>query len=65
MTRTPARVTQADVARCVRAAMQAGAGGVEVRRDGSIFISLTPPTVASEAVGNPNFGLEADDGADL
>jgi hypothetical protein len=35
MTRTQARVTQADVARCVRAAMQAGAGGVEVRRDGS------------------------------
>jgi hypothetical protein len=35
MTRTPARVTQADVARCVRAAMQAGAGGVEARRDGS------------------------------
>ena len=65
MSRTAARVTQADVARCVRAAMQAGAAGVEVRRDGSIFISLAPPAGASEAVVNPNFGLEADDGADL
>ena len=35
MSRTPARVTQADVARCVRAAMQAGASGVEIRRNGS------------------------------
>ena len=31
MTRTPARFTQADVARTIRAAKQAGAGGVEVR----------------------------------
>ena len=63
MSRTPARVTQADVARCVRAAMQAGAGGVEVRRDGSIFISLTAP-VGENAV-KPNYELEEDDGADL
>jgi hypothetical protein len=62
MTRTPARVTQADVARCVRAAMQAGAGGVEVRRDGSIFISLTPP---EENAVKPNNELDEDDGADL
>jgi hypothetical protein len=41
MSRSPARVTQADVARSIRAAMQAGAGGVEVRPDGSIFIHLT------------------------
>jgi hypothetical protein len=41
MSRTPARVTQADVARSVRAAKQAGAGRVEVRPDGSIFIHLT------------------------
>jgi len=64
VTRTPARVTQADVARCVRAAMQAGAGGVEVRRDGTIFIRLTHQA-ASEVVINPNLGLEDDDGADL
>jgi hypothetical protein len=41
MSRTPARVTQADVARSIRAAMQAGAGGVEVRPDGTIFIHLS------------------------
>jgi hypothetical protein len=65
MSRTPARVTQADVARCIRAAMQAGAGGVEIRQDGSIFISLASPAEGRETVVNPNFGLEADDGADL
>jgi hypothetical protein len=41
MSRSPARVTQADVARSIRAAMQSGAGGVEVRPDGTIFIHLT------------------------
>jgi hypothetical protein len=65
MSRTPARVTQADVARCVRAAMQAGAGGVIVRRDGSIFISLKAPGEEIENVVNPNLGLDEDDGADL
>jgi hypothetical protein len=64
MSRTPARVTQADVARCVRAAMQAGASGVEIRRDGSIFISLER-SGERETVVNPNFGLDEDDGADL
>jgi hypothetical protein len=44
--------------------MQAGAGGVEVRRDGTIFIRLTHQA-ASEVVINPNLGLEDDDGADL
>ncbi len=63
MSRTPARVTQADVARCVRAAMQAGASGVEVRRDGSIFISLPPP--AGENAVKRNYELDEDDGADL
>jgi hypothetical protein len=42
MSRTPARFTQADVARSIRAAKQADAAGVELRRDGSIFIHLTP-----------------------
>jgi hypothetical protein len=40
MSRTPARVTQADVARCIRAPKQAGAAGVEIRPDGTIFIHL-------------------------
>jgi hypothetical protein len=40
MSRTPARFTQADIARAIRAARQAGAGGVEVRPDGTIHIPL-------------------------
>jgi nicotinamide mononucleotide (NMN) deamidase PncC len=41
MSRTAAKVTQADVARAIRAAKQAGAKGVEIRPDGTIYISLT------------------------
>jgi hypothetical protein len=40
VSRTPASVTQADVARAIRAAKQTGAGTVEVRGS-SIFIHLT------------------------
>jgi hypothetical protein len=40
MSRTAARFTQADVARSIRAAKQAGAGSVELRPDGTIIISL-------------------------
>lgn len=45
MSRTPARVTQADLARSIRAAQQTGAGGVELRPDGTIFIHMTAPSV--------------------
>jgi hypothetical protein len=44
MSRTPARVTQAYVARVIRAAQQTGAGGVEVKPDGTISISLSTVT---------------------
>ncbi len=37
MSRTPASVTQADVARVIRAAKQAGAPGVEIRMGGTIL----------------------------
>jgi hypothetical protein len=40
MSRRPALITQADVARAIRAAQQCGAEGVEVKPDGSIHISL-------------------------
>lgn len=40
MSRTPARLTQADVARAIRAAKQAGAGMVELLPDGTIRIRL-------------------------
>lgn len=42
MPRRPALLTQADVARAIRAAKQEGATGVEVRPDGTIFVSLSP-----------------------
>lgn len=41
MSRTPARITQADVTRATRAAMQCGADRVEIKPDGTIFIHLT------------------------
>lgn len=42
MSRTPARFTQADFARAIRAAIQAGASAVEVRPDGTIHVALRP-----------------------
>lgn len=36
MPRTPANLTQADVARVIRAAKQAGAPGVEIRIGGTV-----------------------------
>jgi hypothetical protein len=48
MPRRPAIITQADVARTIRAAKQAGAEGVEVRRDGTIVILLRAPSIVPE-----------------
>ena len=42
MSRTPARITQADVARAIRAAQQCGAGKVRIERDGTITIDPRP-----------------------
>lgn len=47
MPRRPAAITQADVARAIRAAKQAGAGAVEVRPDGTIIIVLSPQSTPS------------------
>jgi hypothetical protein len=47
MPRRPARLTQADIARTIRAAKQAGAAEVEVRVAGaSILVRLAPSTGA-------------------
>jgi hypothetical protein len=49
MPRIPARISQADVARAVRAAKQAGAGAVEVKPDGTILIRFdAPPPLVPE-----------------
>jgi hypothetical protein len=42
MPRRAATITQADVARAIRAAKQAGAGTVRVLPDGTILIDLAP-----------------------
>jgi hypothetical protein len=49
MPRRPATVTQADVARVIRAAKQAGAAEVELRVGGtSIIIRIAPSGVAEK-----------------
>jgi hypothetical protein len=47
MTRRAAIITQADVARAIRAAKQAGAATVEVRPDGTIIIQVDSPPIAA------------------
>jgi hypothetical protein len=45
MPRRPAQITQADVARVIRAAKQAGAAEVEVKiGDASVLVKLAPST---------------------
>jgi hypothetical protein len=65
MSRTPARFTQADVARTIRAAKQAGAGGVEVRPDGTIFVHLSPSHDGGKLTDEAEKDLEPDGGAVL
>jgi hypothetical protein len=48
MARRAATITQADVARAIRAARQTGADAVEVRRDGTIVILLSAPPIAPD-----------------
>jgi hypothetical protein len=49
MTRRPAAITQAEVARAIRAARQTGAEAIEVRPDGTIMVLLrTPPLVPTD-----------------
>jgi hypothetical protein len=55
MSRRAAIITQADVARAIRAAKQAGATTVEVRPDGSIIVHIAAPPIT------PNL----DDGEDI
>lgn len=65
MSRTPAKVTQADVARTIRAAIQAGAGGVEVRPDGTIFVHLSAPQKWGKLEHCPPIPLEDDEIVEL
>jgi hypothetical protein len=49
MPRRCAITTQADIARAVRAAKQAGADHVEVRPDGTILVKFSPERTSEEA----------------
>lgn len=53
MSRRPASVTQADVARVLRAAKQAGAGAVDVLPDGTIRVLIAPPAPPPPPVEPP------------
>ena len=48
MPRRPAKVTQADIARAIRAAKEAGAGEVKVDENGVIHIALTASAAPME-----------------
>lgn len=48
MPRRPAKVTQADIARAIRAAKEAGASAISVDVDGVIRITLTASVVPTK-----------------
>jgi hypothetical protein len=62
MTRRAAIITQADVARAIRAAKQAGAATVEVRPDGTIIIQVDAPPIAPGQGEASHFEIEPDPG---
>jgi hypothetical protein len=52
MARRPANITQADIARAIRAAKQSGAAEVEVRiGDRSVIVIRISPSTGTEAPG--------------
>ena len=53
MSRTPARHTQPDIARAIRATKQAGGGVVELVPDGTIRISLISTTDKTDTLLEP------------
>lgn len=64
MPRRPAKVTQADLARAIRAAKEAGASAVSVDTDGVIRIALmssavpTKPTTGLDEIWVPSEALQ-------
>lgn len=53
MSRTPARHTQPDIARAIRATKQAGGGVVELVPDGTIRISVISTTDKADVQREP------------
>ena len=61
MPRRPAKVTQADIARAIRAAKDAGASAVMVDQEGTIRIVLTPcPAPIESADGSPEVWIPSE-----
>lgn len=64
MPRRPATVTQADIARAIRAAKEAGASEISIDRNGVIRIALTSsirsvgPGIDSDAIWAPSEALQ-------
>lgn len=58
MSRTAARFTQADVARSIRAAKQAGAGSVRLLPDGTIKIDLQADPVVEKTENDVEYAGE-------
>jgi hypothetical protein len=54
MPRRPAKVTQADIARAIRAAKEAGANAVAVDGQGNIRIELTARAAPTEPASGPD-----------
>lgn len=52
MPRTPAKFTQLDVTRAVKAAKECGAAGVEIKPDGTILVLLSPQTTIAPTCEN-------------
>lgn len=49
MSRRPARFTQGDVARAIRAAKTAGASSLQIKPDGTIVVNLLKPAEEQKA----------------
>jgi hypothetical protein len=66
MPRRPARVTQADIARAIRAAKESGAGEVSIDSSGVIHIALTTVPPGGDICTEPLEPAElADDVSDI
>jgi hypothetical protein len=61
MSRTPARFTQADIARAIRAAQQTGAGAIFVLPDGTIRIQPTREPLAHPPAASGIASADIDD----
>lgn len=61
MSMRAAKFTQADIARATRAAIQAGAKGIEIRPDGVIFLHLAAPEHRGQPERAPSIQLDEDE----